>query len=117
MNLMNFLYRFELCKLSIKFILMLKIFIQCIHTFPESMAQIVVQCNVMSILYSAQYIHVLQDSKHYLTYPTAQVQTKSLITDIPITERQRLKDDHLSPSLRFFSLPPGRGTNGRGLPF
>ena len=25
-------------------------------------------------LYSAQYLHILQDSKHYLTNPTVQVQ-------------------------------------------
>ena len=45
-------------------------------------------------LYSARYLHVLQDSKHYLTCPTVQVQSNSLVTDIPLTERQRLKDDH-----------------------
>ena len=30
--------------------------------------------NSIVYLYSAQYFHVLQDSKHYLTNPTAQVQ-------------------------------------------
>ena len=55
---------------------------------------------------------LLQDSKHYLTHLTAQVQsTRSL------TERQRLKDDHLSTPLRFFSLLLGIGSNDRGLPF
>ena len=68
-------------------------------------------------LYSAQYLHVLQDSEHYITHPTAQIQTNSPITDIPLTERQRLKDDHLSTSLRFFNLPLGIGPNDRGPPF
>ena len=49
-------------------------------------------------LYSVQYLHVMQDSKAYMTHPTVQVQSKSQITDIPQTERQRLKDDHLSTS-------------------
>ena len=42
-------------------------------------------------LYSAQYLHVLQDSKRYTTHPTVQVQSNSQITDIPLTERQMLK--------------------------
>ena len=62
---------------------------------------------IVLYLYSAQYLHELQDSKHYMTYPTAQVQPKSQVTDIPLTERQRLKDDNFSISLRFFSLPLG----------
>ena len=68
-------------------------------------------------LYSVQYLHVLQDSKHYMTHPTVRVQSNSQITDIPLNERQRVKDDHLSMSLRFFSLPLGIGPNDRGLPF
>ena len=52
-------------------------------------------------LYSAQYT----------------VQFNSQVTDIPLTERQRLKDDHLSTSLRFFNLPLGIGPNDRGPPF
>ena len=35
----------------------------------------------------------------------------------PPTERQRLEDDHLSTSLRFFGLPLEMGPNDRGLPF
>ena len=46
-------------------------------------------------LYSAQYLHVLQHSKLYLTDPTLQVEPNSQVTDIHLTERQRLKDDHL----------------------
>ena len=68
-------------------------------------------------LYSAQYLHVLQDSKRYITHSTVQVQFNSQVTDIPLTERQRLKDDHLSTSLRFFNLPLGIGPNDRGPPF
>ena len=49
------------------------------------------------------------DSKYYLTHPTVQVQPNSQVTDIPLTETQRLKDDHLSMSLRFFNLPLGIG--------
>ena len=64
-----------------------------------------------------QYLHVLQDSKHYMTHPTAQVHRNSQVTDIPLTERHRLKDDHLSTSLRFFNLPLGIGLNDRGSPF
>ena len=52
-----------------------------------------------------------------MTHPIAQVQSKSEVTDFPLTERQRLKDDHLSTSLRFFNLPLGIGPNDRGLPF
>ena len=52
-----------------------------------------------------------------MTHPTVQVQSNSQITDIPLTERQRLKDDHLSTSLRFFSLPLGIGPNDRGPQF
>ena len=68
-------------------------------------------------LYSAQYLHVLQDSKRYMIHPTVQVQSSSQITDIPLTKRQRLKDDHLSMSLRFFNLTLGIGPNDRGPPF
>ena len=52
-----------------------------------------------------------------MTNLTVQVQPNSQITDIPLTERQRLKDDHLSTSLRFFSLALGLGPNDRGPPF
>ena len=41
-----------------------------------------------------------------------QVQPK-LLTDIPLTERQRLRDNHLSVSLKFFNLSPGVGPNER----
>ena len=54
---------------------------------------------------------------YYMTHPTVQVQINSQETGIPLTERQRLKDDHLSTSLRFFSLPLGIGLNDRGPPF
>ena len=53
----------------------------------------------------------------YMTHLTALVQPNSQMTDIPLTERHRLKDDHLSMSLRFFSLPLGIGPNERGPPF
>ena len=45
--------------------------------------------NVVMVLYlySAQYLHVLQDSKHYMTHPTVQVQSNSQVTDIPLTEK------------------------------
>ena len=59
----------------------------------------------------------LHDSKRYTTHSTVQVQSNSQITDIPLTERQRLKDDYLSTSLRFFNLPLGIGPNDRGSPF
>ena len=51
-----------------------------------------------------------------MTHPSVQVQPNSQITDIPLTERQRLTDDNLSTSLRFFNLPLGIGPNDRGLP-
>ena len=50
-------------------------------------------------------------------YDPSEVLSNSQITDIPLTERQRLKDDHLSMSLRFFNLPLGIGPNDRGPPF
>ena len=43
-----------------------------------------------------------------MSHPTVQVQSNSQITDIPISERQRLKDDDLSL---------GIGPNDRGPPF
>ena len=70
-----------------------------------------------SYLYSAQYLHVLQDSKRYMTQSTVQVESISQVTDIPLTESQRLKDDHLLRSLRFLNLPLGIGPNDRGPPF
>ena len=60
-------------------------------------------------LFSAQYLLVLQDSKYYITHPT--VQSNS---DNPLSERQRLKNDHLSTSVRFFNLPLGIGPSDRG---
>ena len=35
------------------------------------------------------------------------------VTDIPLTERHKLKDGHLSTSLRFFSLHVGKGSSDR----
>ena len=61
-------------------------------------------------LYWAQYLHILQDSKCYLTIRQHRYSPNSQVTDIPLTERQRLKDDHLSTSLWFFSLPLGYRT-------
>ena len=52
-----------------------------------------------------------------MTHPTVQVQPNSQITDIPLTERLRLKDDHLSMSLRFFNVPLGIGPDDRGPPY
>ena len=48
---------------------------------------------------------------------TLQIQSNSQITDIPLSERQRVKDDHLPTSLRFINLALGMGPNARGLPF
>ena len=48
---------------------------------------------------------------------TSTAHAGSQVNHIPLTERQRLKDDHLSTSLRFFSLPLGIGTDDRGPPF
>ena len=45
-----------------------------------------------------------------MTNVIVQVQSNSQITDIPLTERDRLKGDHLSMSLRFFNLQLGMGT-------
>ena len=42
---------------------------------------------------------------------------RSLVTDIPLTERQSLRDDHKSTFLRFFNLPLWIGSNDRWLPF
>ena len=62
-------------------------------------------------------VYVLQDSNCYMTHLAVQAQSNSQFTDIPLTERQRLKDDHSSTSLRFLNLPLGIGTNDRGPPF
>ena len=52
-----------------------------------------------------------------MTHGIVQVQSNSQTTDITLTERQSLKDDHLSMSLRFFYLPLRIGPNDRGMPF
>ena len=51
-----------------------------------------------------------------MTYPTEQVQPDSQDADIPLTESERLEDDHLSKSLRSFGQPLGIGPNDRSLP-
>ena len=71
--------------------------------FSMCIQQNIVSYCIVLYLYSAQYLHVLQDLKHYMTHPTAQVQPNSQLTDFRLTGRQRLKDDYLSTSLRFFS--------------
>ena len=53
----------------------------------------------------------------YVAHLIAQVQPNSDTIDIPLTERQRLKDVHLSTSLSFFNLPLGIGPNDGGLPY
>ena len=65
--------------------------------------------------YSVQYFHVLQDSKRYLTHTTVLVQPNSQVTKIPPTERQKVKDDHLS--LKFFNPLLGIGPNDTELLF
>ena len=35
-------------------------------------------------LYSAQYLHVLQDSKRYMTHPTVKVKANAQVTGIPL---------------------------------
>ena len=87
------------------------LYLQLPHTFLP-------HCLLVTLyLYSTQYLHVLQDSKCYMTHLTLQVQSNCQIIDIPLTERQRLKDDHLSMALRLFNLQLGIGPNDRGLPF
>ena len=60
-------------------------------------------------LYSSPYLHVLQDSK--ALYNPSDCTSTGQDTDISLTQRQRLKDDHLSMSLRFFGLSLGIGAN------
>ena len=72
---------------------------------------------IVLYLYPVQYLHLLQDSKRKMPHLTTQVEPNSQVSDILITEIQRLKNDHLSMSLRFFSLPMGQGPNDRGLSF
>ena len=49
-----------------------------------------------------------------MTHPTLQVQSNSQITDIPLTETQRLRLKDDLTSLRFFKLPLGIGPSDRG---
>ena len=63
-------------------------------TFPEHFTE-----NVIVYLHRLQYLHVLQESKRYVTHPTAQVQPKFQVTDISPIERQVLGDDYLSHAL------------------
>ena len=71
------------------------------------------------LLYSLQYLNILQAGLKVLFDPSdwTKYSPSSQVTCIPLTERQRLKDDHLSTSFRFFSLPLGIGPNDRGPPF
>ena len=52
-----------------------------------------------------------------MSHVTVHVLPNSQVTDIPLTERQRLKEGHSSTSLRFFSLLLGIGQNDRGPTF
>ena len=79
--------------------------IYCLSNLLDLGSHCMFYCSVY--LHSAQYLHVLQDSKHYLTELTAQVQPNSQVTDRPLFEIQRFKDDHLSMSLEFLYLPLG----------
>ena len=73
---------------------------------------------IIVYLYSVKYLLAIQDSKHNWFLPTPQVHSPGIqVTDIPLTERQRLRDDHLSTSFRFFNLPLGIEPNDRGPPF
>ena len=56
-------------------------------------------------LYTVQYL--LHHRRLSPVWPvlTVQVQNKFLVTDIPLTGRQDIRDEYLSTSLRFFSLP------------
>ena len=69
-------------------------YIQCVESDIKSKS-INQYIFILLYLYSAQYRPVLQDSKRYLTHPAVQVQPDSQDTDIALTERQSLKDDHL----------------------
>ena len=91
-------------------------YVNLVHQITSSSKQVAL--NVLYLyIYSVQYLHVLQDSKHYVTYLTLQGQYNSQITDIPLSERQRLKDHHISTSFGFFNLPQDIGSNDRGLAF
>ena len=57
------------------------------HSYPTQICDFLLYILYL-YLYSAQYLHVLQDSKLYMTHPTAQVQSNSHSTDIPLTERE-----------------------------
>ena len=78
---------------------------------------IITQLFVCICIYTQHKISMTgQDSKCYMSHPTVQVQSDSQITDMPLTARLRLKDDHLSKSLMFFNLPLGIGPNDIGPP-
>ena len=64
---------------------------------------------IYTLHYMSLYYKLFDRSGLHMYSPNSQV------TDINLTGRQRLKDDHLSLSLRFFSL--GMGRNDKGLPF
>ena len=64
-------------------------------------------CICLEYFFSLQYLHALQTQNFYLTHSTVHVQPNCTVTDIPLPERERLKDDHLSMSLTFFNLPSG----------
>ena len=75
--------------------------------------------NSRSVLF-VLYLYSAKVSIYYrtqITHLTSQVQPNSQVADIPLSDRQGLKDDHLSTSLRFFILLLGIGPNDRGPPF
>ena len=57
-------------------------------------------------------LKVLSDLSQMYKYSVS-----SLVTDIILTERQRIRDDHSSMSLRFFRMPLGIGSKDRGQQF
>ena len=70
-----------------------------------------------TIKLSYLYTHIIFILNAISTYHGTQINPSllhkyspsSLATDIPLTERQRLRDGHLSMPMRFFSSPTGIG--------
>ena len=71
-------------------------------------------------LYSEQYLNYSGHEESKVPFHSSQLHkysSSSVITDIPLTERQSLRENHLSTSMRFLSLPLRIVPNDTGLPF
>ena len=70
-------------KAKLEFNMDAEISFQFLHQLASIVKKVVLNVLFFALYFpSVQYLHVLQDPKSYVTYPTAQVQPNSQVTDI-----------------------------------